>query len=110
MPYEFSTYYLQIYMLAIRINNFPLFVVYVSKEQIFIHVDLVSHVVGAASHMPSNCQVISCTTKYKTLSMSPNLGFFSQTTTRNSVVCNQSLCNWHATGCRLQLSRSCLQL
>jgi hypothetical protein len=32
------------------------------------------------------------------------------TTTRNPVVCNQSLCNWHATGCRLQLSRSCLQL
>jgi hypothetical protein len=31
-------------------------------------------------------------------------------TTRNLVVCNQSLCNWHATGCRLQLSRSCLQL
>jgi hypothetical protein len=24
-------------------------------------------------------------------------------TTRNSIVCNQSLCNWHATGCRLQL-------
>jgi hypothetical protein len=33
-----------------------------------------------------------------------------QFTTRNLVVCNQSLCNWHATGCRLQLSWSCLQL
>ncbi len=25
-------------------------------------------------------------------------------TTRNSVFCNQSLCNWHATSCHLQLS------
>jgi hypothetical protein len=31
-------------------------------------------------------------------------------TTRNSVICNQSLCNWHATGCRLELSWSRLQL
>jgi hypothetical protein len=31
-------------------------------------------------------------------------------TTRNLVICNQSLCNWHATNCRLQLSWSCLQL
>jgi hypothetical protein len=52
MPHELSTYYLQIYMLAIRINNFPLFVVYASKEHMFIHVDLVSHVVDATSHMP----------------------------------------------------------
>jgi len=31
-------------------------------------------------------------------------------TTRNLVICNQSLCNWHATNCRLQLSWSYLQL
>ncbi len=31
-------------------------------------------------------------------------------TTRNLVICNQSLCNWHATNCHLQLSWSCLQL
>ncbi len=31
-------------------------------------------------------------------------------TIRNLVICNQSLCNWHATNCRLQLSWSYLQL
>ncbi len=31
-------------------------------------------------------------------------------TTRNLVICNESLCNWHATNCRLQLFWSCLQL
>jgi serine/threonine protein kinase len=31
-------------------------------------------------------------------------------TIRNLVICNQSLCNRHATNCRLQLSWSCLQL
>jgi hypothetical protein len=25
-------------------------------------------------------------------------------TTRSSIFCNQSLCNWHATSCHLQLS------
>ncbi len=30
--------------------------------------------------------------------------------TRNLIICNQSLCNWHATSCHLQLSWSCLQL
>ncbi len=29
-------------------------------------------------------------------------------TIRICVVCNQSLCNWHVTGCHLQLSRSYL--
>ncbi len=28
----------------------------------------------------------------------------------NLVICNESLCNWHETGCHLQLSWSCLQL
>jgi hypothetical protein len=31
-------------------------------------------------------------------------------TTRNLVIYNHSLCNWHVTNCRLQLSWSCLQL
>jgi hypothetical protein len=31
-------------------------------------------------------------------------------TTRNLLICNQSLCNWHVTNCRLQLSWSYLQL
>jgi len=31
-------------------------------------------------------------------------------TTKNLVIYNQSLCNWHATNCRLQLSWSYLQL
>jgi hypothetical protein len=31
-------------------------------------------------------------------------------TTKNLVICNQSLCNWHATNYHLQLSWSCLQL
>ncbi len=30
-------------------------------------------------------------------------GVFTHTT-RNFVFCNQSLCNWHATSCHLQLS------
>jgi len=38
--------------------------------------------------------------------LSPSRSF----TTRNLVICNQSLCNWHATNCHLQLSWSCLQL
>jgi len=29
------------------------------------------------------------------------------TTTRNLVVCNQSLCNWHATSCGLYLGHVC---
>jgi hypothetical protein len=33
-----------------------------------------------------------------------------QVTNRNLVICNQSLCNWHETNCRLQLSWSYLQL
>ncbi len=34
----------------------------------------------------------------------------SYITPRNLVICNQSLCNWHATSCRLQLFWSYLQL
>jgi hypothetical protein len=39
--------------------------------------------------------------------LTPICPFF---TTRNLVICNQSLCNWHATSCRLQLFWSPLQL
>jgi hypothetical protein len=31
-------------------------------------------------------------------------------TTKNIVLCNQLLCNWHEISCHLQLSWSCLQL
>ncbi len=39
-----------------------------------------------------------------------NYFFFSMVVTllENLVICNQSLCNWHATSCCLQLSQSCL--
>ncbi len=43
-------------------------------------------------------------------SWSPQNASRTYFTTRNSVFFNQSLCNWHATSCHLQLSWWCLQL